>query len=334
MYEDFRIDMLCELSRAGVEEDVLRKVMGVVDRVGSGYEVNRKETALVPLDRTGPGMLMEYLACRTLEGLSSMTLNNYRLALSHFIGTIRKHLWEVESNDIRGYLYQYQQQRGISNRSLDKIRNVLNSFFRWALAEGKIEKDPSAAVRPIKYVASPREALSQIELEYVRKACGDAREKAIVELLYSTGCRVSELCGLKKNDVDWDNRTAQVFGKGGKYRTVYINAKAYVALKDYLARRTDGNEHLIVSDRRPYGKLTRYAVEHIVSEISGRAFRMTGKRVTPHVFRHTTATQALSSGMPVQNISRMLGHQQIETTMVYAKINNIDVQRDHERYVV
>jgi integrase/recombinase XerD len=126
----------------------------------------------------------------------------------------------------------------------------------------------------------------------------------------------------------------QVYGKDGKYRTVFINAKAYVTLNDYLQTRNDTDEHLFVSDRKPHKGLSRYAIEHIVSEISDRAYRMTGKRITPHVFRHTTATTALQNGMPVQNISRMLGHSQIETTMIYAEVNNIDVQRDHLRYVI
>ena len=176
--------------------------------------------------------------------------------------------------------------------------------------------------------------MSQLELEYVRRSCGDIREKAIIETLYSTGCRVSELCNISKHHIDWQNCTVQVYGKGGKYRTVFINAKAYVTLKDYLQTRNDTDEHLFVSDRKPHKGLSRYAIEHIVSEISDRAYRMTGKRITPHVFRHTTATTALQNGMPVQNISRMLGHSQIETTMIYAEVNNIDVQRDHLRYVI
>lgn len=334
MFDEFRLSFLRELVGTGLDEEAMRRVMGIVDKVGTEFEVTRKETALVPIGLAGPRMLMEYLACRSLEGLALGTLTNYRPALMRFLAAAKKPLDAIEARDIRLYLYQYQQKRGVSNRTLDKLRNTLTSFFRWAAAEGKIPHNPCETINPIKFTAKPRMALSQLELEYLRRACGDIREKAIVELLYSTGCRVSELCGMRKGDVDWDRKTVQVLGKGGKYRTCYINAKAYVTLQDYLTRRSDSDDHLIVSERRPVRGLTRYAVEHIVSEISNRAYRLTGKRVTPHIFRHTTATTALQNGMPVQNVSRMLGHSQIETTMIYAEVNANDVQRDHMRYVV
>lgn len=334
MFNEFRLSFLRELVDTGLDEDAMRRVMGAMDKVGAEFEVNRKVTALVPAGMAGHKLVMEYLACRSLEGLAVGTLNNYRVALAHFLLSMRKPIEDVEPNDVRLYLYQYQQKRGVSNRTLDKLRNTLSGFFRWAAVEGRIPSDPCAAIPPIKYTAKPRTALSQLELEYIRRACGDKREKAIVELLYSTGCRVSELCGMKRGDVDWQNQTVEVFGKGGKYRTCYINAKAYVALRDYLSTREDDDDHLIVSERKPHRGMTRYAVEHIISEISNRAFRLIGKRVTPHIFRHTTATTALQNGMPVQNVSRMLGHNQIETTMIYAEVNANDVHRDHMRYVV
>jgi len=334
MYNEFRLDMLCELVDAGIDDDMMRKIIEVVDRVGAAYDVTRKETGLVPLDYGSPRLIMEYLACKSLEGLAVGTLYNYRVTMFRFFAAVRKPLEEIQSNDIRLFLYQYQQKRGVSNRTLDKIRSHICAFFRWATSEGRIARDPSLAIRPIKHIVRPRTSLSQLEMEYVRKKLGDLRERAIIETLYSTGCRVSELCGLKKADVDWQECSAQVFGKGGKYRTVFINAKAYVALMDYLASRTDDSEYLFVSLRKPFDKLSRHSVEKVVGDISDRAFYLTGKRITPHVFRHTTATQALAHGMPIQNISRMLGHSQVETTMIYAEVNTADVQRDHNRFVV
>lgn len=334
MYNEFRLSVLRELVQKGLDDDFLRQIMGVVDRVGSEFEVTRKETSLATMDQTLPRIMMEYLACRSIEGLSNETLRNYKLALAHFLATMRKPLNMIETNDIRAYLYKYQQDRGISNRSLDKLRNTLSGFFHWAFSEGKIEKDPMMSVRPIKYTVKHKAALSQLELEYIRKQCYGLREKAIVELLYSTGCRVSELCNMKKSDIDWDNGSINIFGKGSKYRTCFLNAKAYVALKDYLSSRDDNDEHVIVSERGSHGGLTRYAIEHIISEISKRAYRHTGKKVTPHIFRHTTVTTALRAGMPLQNVSKMVGHERVETTMVYADIDNLEVHRDHMKYVI
>ena len=332
MYNEFRIEMIRELVGAGIDDNLLQQVMGVVDKVGSEFDVSRKEKALVPIGMTGPRLVMEYLACRSLEGLSRETLYGYQKILYNFVISLRKPIGDVEAVDLRTYLYQ--QHRGVSNRTLDRIRGAISVFFRWASAEGRIAKDPCISIHSIKYACKPRMALSQLELEYVRKVCGDIREKAIVEFLYSTGCRVSELCGVKKSDIDWQNMTVQVFGKGSKYRTCFINAKAYVMLQDYLATREDKDEHLFVSDRKPHQGLSRFAVEKIISDVSDRAYRLTGKRVTPHIFRHTTATVALQAGMPVQNVSRMLGHVRVETTMTYAEINNEDVKREHTKYVI
>ena len=334
MYVEFRLDLLCELSNAGLDDDALRCVMAIIDRLGGEYDVSRKCTALVPIEATAQRVMLEYLACKSLEGYSKQTLTNYHKTLDNFIISMKKRVEDIRTNDIRAYLYHYQMTRGVSNRSLDKVRTVIASFFHWAYSEGKVERDPSLAINPIKYVIEPKPSLTQIDLENIRKNLGDKREKAIIEMFYSTGCRVSELCGMKKSDVDWDHGTVKIFGKGGKYRTGFLNAKAIVSLTDYLATRTDSSPFLFVSDRKPHGQLTRAAVEKIVRLISERSFNLTGKNITPHIFRHTTITTALRNGMPLQNVSKMAGHSQVKTTMDYATIDTSDVQHDHSRYVI
>lgn len=333
MFDEFRLSVLREMSCAGIDDDTLRCVMAVIDRMGSEYDISKKCTALIPIELTAQHTLLEYLACKSLEGFSKETLKNYHTFLSNFLSAMKKPIEEITTNDIRSYLYKYQNVHGISNRTLDHLRSTISGIFHWAYAERKIEHDPSLAIRPIKFVVKPKPSLSQLNMEYVRKKLGDARERAIIETLYSTGCRVSELCGMKKSDVDWSNRTVQVFGKGGKYRTAFLNAKSIVALKDYLDSREDGNEYLFVSERKPHGKLTRAAVEKIVRIVSERAYYLTGVHITPHVFRHTTISTALRNGMPIQNVSKMVGHSEIKTTMYYAQIETSDVQYDHMRCV-
>ena len=330
MYEEFRLNMLRELANADLEGATLQRVMQIVDKLGGEYDVSRKEMSLVPREMTSQWVLMEYLASRSLEGLSKETLYGYRMLLIQFLSRLRKNLDEVDSNDIRLFLYQYQQQRKVSNRTLDHIRTTICCFFRWCAAEGKIPRDPSLTIKPIKH----KNALTQLELEYIRRQAAGLREHAIIEMFYSTGCRVSELCNMMKSDINWDDCSVTIFGKGSKYRTSWINAKAYVALKDYLASRTDNDPHVFVSERQPHQGLTRFAVEHIVSEISDRAFYLTGRHVTPHIFRHTTVTTAIRAGMPIQNVSKMVGHEQVETTMIYADIDMTDVKHEHMKYVV
>lgn len=334
MYEDFRLDIVRELAQTGICDSELRKVMAVVDRIGLNFDVHRKSTALVPIADTAQRVLLEYLACKSLEGFSKETLRNYQKLLSMFIMTVKKRTCDIVPSDIRAYLYQYQNIRKVSNRTLEHMRTTINGFFHWAFAEGKIEKDPTLAIRPIKYVVKPKPSLSQLDMEYVRKRLGGPKERAIIETLYSTGCRVSELCGMRKADIDWDNATVRVFGKGGKYRTAYLNAKAIVALHDYLESRTDNNEYLFVSERKPYGQLKRHAIEKIVRHISDRAYPQTGIKISPHIFRHTTISTALHNGMPLQLVSKMVGHSNVKTTMDYAQIDNSDVQHEHARYVI
>lgn len=334
MMSEYRTEVMQKLISAGMETEIINTVLAALDNLDDEFEVTKKETALVPGESTAIRVLVEFLACKSVEGMSEETLKNYRYILSHFLLNVGKSVEAVTPMDIRRYLYNYQQCRHVSNRTLDGIRTRISGFFKWCKGEGRIQNDPTATIGTIKYTVTPRRALTQIDLEQIRKKLAGHREKAIVELLYSTGCRVSELANLKRDDIDWNQNTVKIFGKGGKHRISYLNAKAQVALKDYLDSREDHSEYVIVSERKPYGKMSRHGIEHIIGEISNRTFYLTGKRFTPHVFRHTTATTALQNGMPIHNISKMLGHAQIETTMIYAETNMADVQRDHMRYVV
>lgn len=272
--------------------------------------------------------------CKKLEGLSDGTLYNYRLHLHRFFLETQKSPENITPNDIRVFLYCYQEQRKISNRSLDKYREIICNFFEWAYNEDYLEKNVAKALKPIKYEIKPRKALNQIELEYLRKSCFTLKEKAIIEFLYSTDCRVSELADLKKCDINFDTKTVHILGKGKKHRISFMNAKCIVTLREYLASRDDTNEYLFVSDRKPHNRIHKAGVEKIVRNISNRAIISTGKHVTPHTLRHTTATTAMQNGMPVEDISKLLGHSQISTTMIYAETSFENIQNEHKRYVI
>lgn len=240
----------------------------------------------------------------------------------------------VNVNDIRGFLYHYQKERNVSNRTLEQYRQYISHFFTWACDEEYIQKNPSKSIKAIKHEVKPRQALTQIELEYIRKGCVTEKDKAVIEFLYSTGCRVSELANLKKSDIDWDKKSVHLLGKGNKHRTSFINAKAEIALKDYLAVRKDDNDSLFVSDRRPHKPMGKDGLEKIVRNISKRANENMNKKVTPHVLRHTMATTAIQNGMPVEDIRELLGRAKIDTTMIYAKTSLASVQAGHKKYII
>ena len=174
--------------------------------------------------------------------------------------------------------------------------------------------------------------MTQKELELLRRACKTPRELAIIETLYSTGCRVSELTNIKLCDIDWEKRAVHLVGKGKKHRDSYLNAKAEVSIGDYLLHRKYQSEYLFCNDRGG-GKTTKDNIEKIVRNIAARS-EISGKHITPHVMRHTTATQALNSGMQVQDIQKMLGHSNIATTMIYAQTSIEHVAAEHKKYIV
>lgn len=333
MYEKFKNQVALSLS-SDFSKDDIEIILRKLDAVSYNYDVTQKETSVTVYNSELPDMVKTYLVCKKVEGMSDGTLYNYAHALQNFFEFMQKSPEQVTPNDIRVYLYRYQETKGVSNRSLDKIRQTISGFFNWANCEGYIERNPSLTIKPIKFEKKERQPMSQIELEYLRKACITLRDKAIIEFLYSTGCRVSELCGVKKSDIDWNKKSVHLFGKGKKHRTSFINAKSEVTLLAYLETRNDSSEYLFVSERKPHGQLKKDAIEKIVRQIAARASEHVQKPISPHILRHTFATNSLNSGMPVEDISRLLGHESVATTMIYAKVSLENIQNSHKKYVV
>lgn len=310
----------------------MQRITECLDVCAASYEIKPAELALSVPSGDVPELIKMYIATKTVEGQSKDSLNNRLCHLKAFCRYVKKPLDKVEPQDIRVFLYQYQQDRGICSASLDKLRSEVCSLFHWLAAEGYIPKDPAITIKPIKCEKKQRESLSQIELEYIRKACQTIREKAMIEFMYSTGCRVSEMCIVKLSDIDFFNDEVHLFGKGRKHRTSYLNAKAHVALEEYLKVRQGNSEYLFVSDRRPHGRLGKAGIESIVRDIRERAGIT--KAVTPHILRHTTATQAVRHGMPIEEVQKLLGHENVATTMIYVETAQDDVRTGHAKAVV
>lgn len=195
--------------------------------------------------------------------------------------------------------------------------------------EGYIIKDPCAAVNKIRADKIIKNPYSDEEMELMREAAKNLREKAIIEVLYSTGMRIGELEKLNKDDIDFVNGKAIVFGKGAKEREVYFNVKAQLALKKYLENRNDTNEALFVGLQSPYNRLKVSTYEKILRELGGRC----GVHCHPHRFRRTCATILLNKGMPIQEVSKVLGHAKLETTLIYCEINQQSVAANHKKYM-
>lgn len=332
MREKLKNDLITMLDKY-VDVGTLQQIEPQLELILSNYEIEDRKTEIIPYGSDIPETVEIYMVTKKISGLSDKSLYLYGVVLTDFFRTIQKKPETVSANDIRVYLYLYQKNHKISNRTLDCRRTIICGYFNWMAAEEYICKNPAINIPPIKYERKHKKAMTQLDLEKVRSACKTKREKAIVEMLYSTGCRVTELERLNISDVNFETKEVFLFGKGDKHRTSYLNAKAEIALKDYLNERSDENPALFVYDRKPHSRLKKSGIELIVKKILERTSDVS-THVTPHVFRHTTATTALDRGMNIVDVSKLLGHRKVETTMEYITTNSESVKNDHHNYIV
>lgn len=260
-----------------------------------------------------------YLGAKRIDGLSDKTLGNYRCNLEMFAARVNKSAAKVTTDDIRGYISYLDETRHLKDTSLQTHITTLRAFFGWLHTEERIKKNPMSKIKSLKLdKKGARQALTVEELERLRDACKTYREKALIEFLVSSGCRLSEVAQLRAADLNLADRSVQVTGKGDKDRVVYFSVRARLMVQEYIVQRK-GGDGLFVSNKSPYEPLKPRAIQRIVRSLSERA-GLEG-RVHPHLLRHTFATHALNGGMDVTVIQRLLGHEDIATTQIYAELN-------------
>lgn len=301
----------------------------------NNYDVAKRNLEVIPYDYI-PECAKIYLAIRKIEGLKENTLKLYALRLRQFFYSVRIPIELIAPNDVYIWLYNLQSAslnkygKPMSNRTLDGARTIISTFFGWAQAQGYIEKNPCATIKPIKYIRKERESLSEDELELLRNACHNERDAAIIEVLYSTGCRVSELTNIKISDIDFDKNEVLLLGKGDKYRYSYLNAKSKLCVMRYLKTRNDDLPYLFIS--RQNKMMSKTSIEHIVKMLGIRSG--IERRIYPHLIRHTTATIGIKRGMDIVDIQKLLGHKSLDTTMIYAHVADNTVKSHHQNCIV
>lgn len=326
MYEKFRNDIMLELAQDLGRETVLY-VLNKIDVIAENYTINKMPTDLIVVGQDEfYEILKYYVAALACEGKSKGTVQGYFYTLKNFIDTIKMPIKDVKANTVRAYLFNYKLNHNISDRTLEHIRIIICSFFHWCAAEEYIDKDPCVKVGKIRYEKKERQALNQLELEYLRKACVNEKERCIVEVLYSTGCRVSELVGIKLADIN--ENSLDVLGKGKKHRTVYLNAKAIVAIDDYVNSKKYPSEYLISSSRSGE-KISTTAIQKEFRALVKRS----GVKCTPHILRHTFATQAVKT-CEIVKVQQFLGHSNVSTTMQYTHVDDSDLKMIHEKAII
>lgn len=325
-YSKMRQEIATALNDTNLTTD---DILNAIDSVVINYDIIKRKRDY----QDAFNVLKEYISCCKYEKMSEGTIENYQLVLNGLLGSLNVPINEIRTVDLREYLRNYQKQRGIADSTANKYREYFCAFFGWCVNEGYCECNPTAHLKPVRCEKKQREYYTQTELEIIRVACLDDREIALVEVLYSTGCRVSELCHLKRNDVNWDNNTVQLYGKGKKHRISYLNAKASVHLKRYLDGRTDNEDWLFLSKRGAHS-MSPSGIQKILRDIYSRTDGSLKKKITPHMFRHTTATTAMQHGMPIEDIQALLGHENIDTTMTYARTCDENVRINHKKYIM
>ena len=274
--------------------------------------------------------LKMFIDAKQIEGCSERTLQYYRVTIEHMLGSIETPIRKITTDEIRGHLVDYQKVNNCSKVTVDNVRRNMSSFFSWLEEEDYILKSPMRRIHKIKTKQPVKETITDEMIEKLRDNCTCVRDLAMIDLLYSTGIRVGELVGLNISDIDFEERECIVFGKGDKERRVYFDAKAKLHLREYIESRTDDNPALFVTLDAPHARLKISGVEIRVREL-GRKLNI--DKIHPHKFRRTMATRAIDKGMPIEQVQKILGHSQIDTTMQYAIVNQNNVKVSHRRYI-
>ena len=332
------IDMLANLSKRGGEDpnDTSLPILPVYTTntlFPEEYYTSSNLTDEEKQNRSPYLVLKDFLLAKKLEGCSLNTIKGYHDALLAFLVLMNpQRLIDVTTTDIRNYLNYYYETRNVNHHTLDTLRRVFSSFFDWLQQEDYIIKNPVKKIKRIKINKTVKKAFSDEEIVMIKDACKKRtlRDICIIDFLYSSGVRVSELCGLNINDIDLKEREGIVFGKGAKERTVYFDASTKIHLEQYLSERYDDNPALFVSLRYPFKRIHKNGVELLVREIGQQAGV---DKCYPHRFRRTLATNLINKGVPIEQVQQILGHTKIDTTLIYAIVNQDNVKLNHKKYI-
>ncbi len=322
------IDVVNDMHGVLSDEQMSKLKQSLYTRV-MPLDVKAAEANIVPVEQTNTNLIKQFLVAKSVEGLAVRSLAYYKMVLLRMDKFIKKPVTQMSTIDIQCFLAMLIQTS--SKKNADNYRRVMSSFFVWMTDNEIIAKNPIRRCKKIKSEKKAKLPFSTGEIEQLRYQAGDTRTRAMVEFLLSTGCRVSEMGQLNYNQINFDKGEVVVFGKGGKERICYLNEAACLYVKKYLETRTDNNPALFVDVQKPHKRLGIGRIEAIIRELGRAAGVM---NVHPHRFRRTTASWASRRGMKVELIQKMLGHTDINTTMIYTQVAQEDVKAAHEKYCV
>lgn len=323
-------DVICAMAVAlnGVQLKILENVL--VDRL-HGKTIEEECTELSTYSDDNDYILQVFAANKKLENLSEKSIEQYVRTTRNMLQTINKNYKDVTTEDIKYYLAMYQSRNKVGMNTMSNMKRFLSAFFKWAVEEDYITKNPVAKIKNFKQVQKEKEYLTEHEVALMRSVCMTLRESALMEFCLSIGCRVSELAALNISDIDFKNDSVSIYGfKTRTYRTGYLNANAKLYLENYLDSRTDGNDALFVAGKGKHERLGNSSIQHELQAIAKRAGIK--KHVTVHLFRKTFATRLSAAGVRIEIIKELLGHADISVTEKnYVTVNIDDIRAAHRR---
>ena len=303
------------------------KLQEVLQYVFADYEVREKQKQ----GKISKQNFVElFLSAKRIEGCSEKSLKYYKATIEAMLNELQKDVKHIVTDDIRGYLTEYQEKKKSSKVTIDNIRRILSSFFAWLEDEDYILKSPVRRIHKVKTGTNIKETYSDEALELMRDNCTELRDLAMIDILASTGMRVGEMVLLNRSDIDFNERECIVFGERSKERVVYFDARTKIHLQNYLNSRIDDNPALFVSLKEPHKRLEIGGVEVRLREY-GKKLGL--QKVHPHKFRRTLATMAIDKGMPIEQLQQLLGHRKIDTTLQYAMVKQSNVKIAHRKYI-
>ncbi len=319
------------------------------------YDVSDRETSLAVVNEDkNRKWLIAFLTAKAAQGCTKRTLQFYGAAIPKVLERIGKTADEIVPDDVRMYVVVRTRKDGVSLTTAGNEYRVLSSFFDFLTKEELIYHNPFYKLKHPKKIKKQKKAFSEMDIEKIRGACKTERETAMIEVLLSTWCRLTEVVNIKISDIEDDRVT--VLGKGNKERTVFLNAKARFALEKYLAQRKDSNPYVFPAMKGAHQglhigkkgtcKKYWYKIPRLVDDEIGMSkdsfgtiIKRLGKEAGventhPHRFRRTGATRALEKGMPIMTVSKILGHESVGTTQIYLDVSESSIHAEHRKFVI
>ena len=305
-----------------ITADAMERAMKAMSDVLEGFDMQE----VMRTDDGPDDLLTGFINALRVEGRSQKTIDRYMYEIGRLMKYINVPTRRVTVYHLRDYLAK-EKARGISDNTLKGLREIYSAYFNWLQRESLIERNPVVNLGTIKVPKKKKELYSEVDLEKLKRNCTNSRDLAIVLFLYATCCRIGEVVELNRDQVAIENQKLVVHGKGDKERKVYFDSVTADAMKQYLDGRTDDCEALFIN--RYKQRLSDNGIRIMLNELAKRAGV---HHVHPHKFRRTKATALARSGMPIQDVQAILGHEKIDTTMQYVQLNDTDIENSYRRF--